>query len=134
MPREKIESYILQMEVPYEELDTGLWIIFEEDDPNATKLVISYQEEIVHFRLKVMNIPENTSVHCELFRKLLELNALGLTHGAFAIEEGAIVLIDSLQSENLDFNEFQASVEALFLGIIENFDELSEYAQAQPVS
>jgi sulfur relay (sulfurtransferase) DsrF/TusC family protein len=134
MPKERIENYLLEMDLHYEELDDSLWIIYESDDIDAPKLIVSYSDEIVHFRMKMMDIPKNDSIHCELFRKLLEANATGLTHGAFAIEDQSIVLIDSLQSENLDFNEFQASVEALFLGVIENYDELSRYIEKEPVS
>jgi hypothetical protein len=131
--KEKIESYILQMELPYVEVDNGLWILYESED-SAQKLVISDSDTIVHFRMKVMDITKDKSVHGELFRTLLEINATGLTHGAFAIEGDAIVLIDSLQAENLDFNEFQASAEALFLGIIDTYEDLSKYVDKQPVS
>lgn len=131
--KEKIESYILQMEMPYEELDDGLWIMYEADVHSAEKLVISCTDSIVHFRLKVMEIPESKERHCELFKKLLELNAVSLSHGAFAIEKNAIVLIDSLQLENLDYNEFQASVEAIFFGIIDTYDELSVFLDKEKV-
>lgn len=124
-----LESYILELKQPYEEISENLWIIYESDENIFTKLVVTLQDTIVHFRMKVMDIPEDQTVYCELFRKLLELNATGLTHGAFAIETNSVVLIDSLEGENLDFNEFRASVESLFLGIIENYHQLSSFAK-----
>lgn len=130
---EQIESYMLQMELPYEELGEGIWVIYDSDNKDAPKLIVSFSEEVVHFRIKVMEIPKNQNVHCELFRKLLEFSATGLTHGAFAIENNSIVLLDSLQAENLDFNEFQASIEALFFGIMDAYDELSKYMDKQAV-
>ena len=132
--KEKIECYIHDMELPYEELEEGLWIIYESEGNYQEKLVVSYSETIVHFRLKVMNIPKKAAKHCELFKKLLEINATSLTHGAFAIEQDSIVLIDSLQLENLDFNEFQASVEAIFLGIIDTYEDLSQYIDKETVA
>lgn len=127
--KEKIENYILQMELPYEEIDDALWVLYESEANMDQKLVVSYVENIVHFRLKVMDLPKNEKTHSTLFKELLLLNATGLTHGAFALEEDGVVLIDSLQSENLDYNEFQASVEALFFGVIETYDELSQYVE-----
>ncbi|MGD9581894.1 MAG: hypothetical protein AB7V50_11020 [Vampirovibrionia bacterium] len=127
--KDKIESYILQMELPYEELDDSLWIIYESEANTDQKLVVSYAENIVHFRLKVMDVPKDQKTQNNLFKDLLLLNATGLTHGAFALEEDVVVLIDSLQSENLDYNEFQASVEALFLGVIDTYDELAKYIE-----
>lgn len=127
MSTSKLESYILELKQPYEEINENLWIIYESDENIFTKLVVTLQDTIVHFRMKVMDIPEDPNTYCELFRKLLELNATGLTHGAFAIEKDSIVLIDSLEVENLDFNEFRASVESLFLGIIENYHQLSPF-------
>lgn len=125
--KEKIESYILQMEIPYEEIDDSLWILHESEESMEQKLVVSYSENLVHFRLKVMDLPKKEKTHCKLFKNLLTINATGLTHGAFAIEQDVIVLIDTLQSENLDYNEFQSSVEALFFGVVETYDELSQY-------
>ncbi|MEW5819852.1 MAG: hypothetical protein AB1782_06645 [Cyanobacteriota bacterium] len=128
--KEKIESYMLQMEILHEELDEGLWLLYEYEN-SSQKLIVSDSDSIIHFRMKVMEIPKDRNTHCDLFRKLLEINATSLSHGAFAIEENIIVLIDSLQAENLDFNEFQASVEALFLGIIDTYEDLSKYVEKQ---
>lgn len=128
--KEKIESYMLQMEILHEELDEGLWLLYEYEN-SSQKLIVSDSDSIIHFRMKVMEIPKDKSIHCDLFKKLLEINATNLTHGAYAIEENIIVLIDSLQAENLDFNEFQASVEALFLGIIDTYEDLSKYVEKQ---
>lgn len=116
------------MDLPYEELDDSLWVLYESEENADLKLIVTYTDQLVHFRVKVLDIPKNSSVHCKLFRKLLEINAIGLTHGAYAIEENFIVLIDSLQAENLDFNEFQASIDALFLGLRDTYDELCQCA------
>lgn len=122
--KEKVEGFILEIETPYEEIDDGLWILYESEENTTAKLVVSYSEEIIHFRMKVMDLPKDD---CALFKTLLSLNATGITHGAFAIEEGSVILIDSLQTENLDFNEFQASVESLFLCLVETYDKLSQF-------
>jgi len=61
------------------------------------------------------------------FKLLLELNASQMIHGAYGIEEENIVLIDTLQSEHLDFNEFQASLEALLLAGTQDYQKLNAF-------
>jgi hypothetical protein len=63
------------------------------------------------FRAKLMDLPQH---HREaLFRLLLEINASEMMHRAYGLENNSIVLIDTLQSEHLDLNELQATLDAL---------------------
>jgi uncharacterized membrane-anchored protein YitT (DUF2179 family) len=57
----------------------------------------------------------------------LELNLTDLAHGAYALEENNVVLVDTLQSEYLDLNELQASIESLAFAAVQNYEELSSY-------
>ena len=56
-----------------------------------------------------MDIPRGNRE--ELFRTLLELNATEMMHGAYGIEGDSVVIMDALQLENLDYNEFAATVD-----------------------
>jgi hypothetical protein len=77
--------------------------------------------------MKLMEIPGS---HREnLFKLLLELNASQMIHGAYGIEDSNIVLIDTLQVENLDYNEFQASLDALMLSSSQDYPKLKEFRQ-----
>jgi hypothetical protein len=58
---------------------------------------------------------------------MLELNLTDLVHGAYALEENNVVLVDTLQTENLDLNELQASIESLAFAAVQNYEELSSY-------
>jgi hypothetical protein len=49
--------------------------------------------------------------------------------GAYGLEGNAVVITDTLQSENLDYNEFQASVDALTMAISQHYPLLSKYQQ-----
>jgi hypothetical protein len=60
-----------------------------------------------------MDLPANGAGLTDLYRCLLELNATDIVHGAYGIEEGELILSDTLELENLDFEELQASVESL---------------------
>ncbi len=59
------------------------------------------------------------------YKRLLELNASDLVHGAYGLEDGEIVLSDALEVENLDFTEFQASLESLSLALTSHKDQLT---------
>lgn len=121
---EDIESYLVQLGLPYETVKEGLWVIHDEEN-RVGKIVVACDPPIVVFRVKVMEVPPTNRE--ALFRRLLELNATDLVHGAYGIEGESIVLIDTLQLENLDFNEFQASIEALELAVSGHFESLNPY-------
>jgi hypothetical protein len=44
-----------------------------------------------------------------------------MIHGAYGLEGDVVALIDTLQSEQLDLNEFQATVDALLLAINQDY-------------
>jgi hypothetical protein len=49
----------------------------------------------------------------KLFRALLEANARDVVHGAFGLEDNAVVVVDTLEAEYLDAVELQASVDGM---------------------
>jgi hypothetical protein len=53
-----------------------------------------------------------------------------MVHGAYGIEGDNVVLIDTLQSENLDFNEFQASLDALLMASTQDYEKLNAFRGA----
>jgi hypothetical protein len=63
----------------------------------------------------------------EFFKLLLEINASDMIHGAYGIEDNNVVLIDTLQAENLDYNEFQATLEALMLSSTQDYQKLKAF-------
>lgn len=121
---EDIESYLVKLQWPFDKVREGMWVIHDEED-KVENLVILHEPPVVIFRLKLMEVPEKNRE--KLFRRLLQLNAHELVHGAYGLEDGNIVLIDTLESENLDFNEFQASVESLIWEISAHYQELVSY-------
>ena len=48
---------------------------------------------------------------------LLELNATDLVHGAYGLEGDEVILVDALELQDLDYSEFQASLESLSLAV-----------------
>ena len=58
------------------------------------------------------------------------LNATDVVHGAYGIEEGELILTDTLELENLDFTEMQASMESLQLAASSHIEAIRELAEA----
>ncbi len=71
----------------------------------------------------------NDRGQAQFFRRLLELNASGLVHAAFAIENGQIVLTAALPLENLDSNELEAVLADLDMALGEHVPALVELAK-----
>jgi hypothetical protein len=60
--------------------------------------------------------------------RLLELNASGLLHAAFALESGNIVLTSALEVGNLDANELEAVLGDMDIALSEHVPALRELA------
>jgi hypothetical protein len=123
--REDIENFLLRMELPYQELEEGLWVIGDGQD--MAPVFVGHDPPLLVMRVEVMDAPDDEDLRNALFRDLLELNAKDLVHGAYGLDENEIVLVDSLQLQDLDFSEFQASLESIILALRSHFEQLSRY-------
>jgi hypothetical protein len=118
--RDEIEHYLIQMEYPFESIESHMWVIH-----NTANVVVTYEPPLVIFRMKLMEVPKKQRE--DFFKLLLELNATEMIHGAYGIEDNNVVLIDTLQSEHLDFNEFQATLDALLLASTQDYQKLQAF-------
>jgi hypothetical protein len=123
--REDIESYLLKLGLPYEQLQPELWNVRPQGNEN---LLVTIAGPVVVFRIKVMDLPPGPRE--KLYETLLQLNARDMVHGAFGIEENAVVITDALQLENLDFNEFQGVVDDMSMAIGKHYPVLSKFRTA----
>ena len=125
--QEDIESYLIRTELDFEEIEDGLWVVRppagEEPGPELPVLV-SYVPPVVLLRAGIREEPEGEEHRLKLYRRLLELNANDLVHGAYGLEDGEVVLSDTLELENLDFTEFRASLESLTMAVSSHGPEL----------
>ena len=81
---------------------------------------------LVVFRVKVMEL-DAASDKEKLFQKVLELNAAEMIHGAYGIADGAIVLTCALRLENLDYSEFQGTIDDFGLALGNHYEQLAQY-------
>ena len=130
--REDVEGFLIRMDLDYEEVDEGMFLA--HGDNGGAGVVVHHSDPVLVLRLKMMDLPaEPEEVLTGLYRTLLELNATDIVHGAYGIEEGELILTDTLELENLDFTELQASIESLQLAASSHMGRIRELAQAGSV-
>lgn len=121
--REDLESYLVRLGMPYDEIEKGLWVIHDEHE-GIGNIVVHFAPPVAIFRVKLMDFERDDA---GLFRRLLELNASEMVSGAYGIEDHSVVVVETLQMENLDFNEVQAAVDSLSLAITDHYKFLREF-------
>lgn len=121
MTRQRIESFLRTLGLSFEELDSETWVINDEER-GVENLIVVHEEPVVVFRLKVADLPPGD--HCALYAELLRLNGTDLLHGAYALEGNSVVMINTLLSETIDIEEFQATLDAISLSVAEHYKRL----------
>ncbi len=129
--REDIESYLLRSNLSFKNVgapdeadDEAMWLV--RDPSSGENIVISLAGPYVLFRVKVMDLSE-VEDRASLFERLLELNANDMVHGAYGISDGSLVLTAALPLENLDYNEFQGTVDDLTMALTNHYETLAAY-------
>ena len=123
--REDLESYLIRMDLDFEEVDDGMFLVQPLND--GTPVVVHHTPPLLVVRLKVMRLPEGRGLG-ELFENLLVWNATDVVHGAYGIEEEDLVLTDTLELETLDFPELQASLESMQMAAASHIKQIKELA------
>lgn len=125
--KEKLESFFINLDLTYEEVGENMWVISDEGN-NLGYVVVYAEDELVTIRAKVMQIPNDNRE--AFYEDLLRLNA-EMVHGAYAVEEESVILIDSLEFPTMDLEEFQASLDSTGLALAQHYPRLSKYRPAK---
>ena len=120
----KIEGYLINLGITYEEVADNTWVL-HDPDKGLEQVAIAVDDPLVVIRVNVMQTPKENRE--EFYRTLLTLNASDLVHGAFALEEENVLLIDTLQHETMDLEDFQASLDAVSLALTEHYTTLKKF-------
>ncbi len=125
-----IQDFLIKLELPYEEPRPGTFVVQAED--GLDNIIITLAGPVLVFRVKLMEVPRQRpgSDREELFRTLLELNATEMMHGAYGVEGESVVIGDALQLENLDFNEFAATIDDISLAVASHMGRLAKFREA----
>ena len=127
--KEDIESFLDRLDsgsTEVEELEQGTWVV---STTSGSEVVVHFAPPVAILRVSVMALPAGVARQAELFRALLEYNARDLVHGAYGLEGDRVVLVDTLELENLDFNEFEASFDSMTLALATHLGALAPYRE-----
>jgi hypothetical protein len=124
---EDIESFLIRMDLEYEEVAEGMYLVRSRAD--NFPIVVNHSPPLVIVRMKVMDLPAN--VGPSLYRTLLELNATDLVHGAYGIEENELILSHTFLLETLDFQELQAALESVQMAASAHMEQIRTLAPVE---
>lgn len=126
---EKVQNYLLELGIKILSTNVEEELFVVEDEENGiSNLIVDCEAPILVLEQVIMPTPANPG---DLYKRLLQMNG-ELVHGAYGLSDNARLVVwrDTLQLENLDLNELEASVRALSLAMAEHCTELLNYARA----
>ncbi len=124
--REDLESFLIRMDLEYDEVDEGMFLV--QGRNSGLPVVVHHADELLLIRMKVMDLPEAMEGEVDFYRALLELNATDVVHGAYGLEDGELILSDTLELETLDFHELRASTESIELAATSHMERIRALA------
>jgi hypothetical protein len=127
--KDDLQSFVDRLEggsVESKEVEPGLWVVRTSQ---GAEVVVTCSGPVVILRVRVMELPGDEERRKELFRQLLEINARELVHGSYGLEGDHVVLTDTLELENLDYSEFEASFDSLTLALSSHLSALAPYRE-----
>jgi hypothetical protein len=124
--REKLEGYLVKLSLSFQEAGPGTWVV-NDSGKGLQNLLVQLSEPLVILRIPVMEVP--SSRREQLFEELLRLNATDMVHGAYAVDGTGILIIDTLEADTMDLEEFEASIDAIGLALAQHYRTLSRYRQ-----
>lgn len=122
--RDRVESYLVKLSLTFQEVNQGTWLI-RDPQKGLENLLIVLSEPLVIMRMQVMEVPPTGTA--ALFEELLRLNATDMVHGAYAVDGKNVIIIDTLEADTMDLEEFEASIDAIGLAIAHHYRVLAHY-------
>jgi len=123
-----IESYMIQTGLPWQSLAEGTYVLTPDTDLPAS-IAVKVEDPVVVFSAPIVDLPSVQGDRAELFKLLLELNS-ELLHSSYSLQDERIVLAGAQQLENLDFNEFQAMVDDMAIGLDNHHGRIAPWFHA----
>ena len=124
--REDVRAFLDRLELPIESVAEDMWLVRTNE---GAELIVHYAPPVLVLRVRVMQLPAKATQAADLNRMLLEFNARDLVHGSYGIEGDHVVLTDALEVADLDFGEFEASVDSLSLALASHLNALAPFGE-----
>tara|TARA_R110002126_G_scaffold291568_2_gene453705 strand:+ start:4818 stop:5213 length:396 start_codon:yes stop_codon:yes gene_type:complete len=124
----KIKNYLMQLDfnIVYENTSDGILMISNESE-GIKNLILGIAPPILIMEQHIFNIKNRNE---EVFKKLLQKNR-DIIHGAFVLDETGqkVIFRETLQVENLDLNELEASLNSLSLLLSEYSEQIINFSK-----
>ena len=124
--RDDVRAFLDRLDLPVDSVAEDMWVVRTAE---GAELVVHYATQVLVLRVRVMPLPADAAKAGELSRMLLEFNARDLVHGSYGVEGDHVVLTDALELTDLDFSEFEASVDSLSLALASHLTALTPYGE-----
>jgi len=121
-------DYLLQLNfnIVKENRADGILVV-EKEDFGIKNLILGVSPPILIMEQFIFSVHNQSE---KIFKNLLQKNR-DIIHGAFVLDETAnrVIFRDTLQIENMDLNEFEASLNSLSLLMSEYSDQIIEFSK-----
>ena len=123
-----IKSFLqsLQLNIEHENQKEGIFIVSNEPE-GIFNLIICVAYPIVIFEQFIFEIKEEGT---QVYKSLLQKNR-DIIHGAFVLDDTGrkVIFRDSLQIENLNQNEFEATLNSLSMLLSEYSEQIIKFSK-----
>ncbi|WP_405414716.1 molecular chaperone Tir [Maribacter sp. Asnod1-A12] len=121
-------DYLLQLNfnIVKENRADGILVV-EKEDFGIKNLILGVSPPILIMEQFIFSVHNQSE---KIFKSLLQKNR-DIIHGAFVLDETAnrVIFRDTLQIENMDLNEIEASLNSLSLLMSEYSDQIIEFSK-----
>ena len=126
---EKVKNYLFELgyEINSEDSDNELVVITDESR-GIKDLVIDCEAPILIFEQFIFELKKDEPA---VLKKLMQWNR-EVIHGAFVLDDSGkkVLFRDTLQLENLDLNELEASIDSLSFAMAEYSEDIIKFAKS----
>ncbi|MDR2923819.1 MAG: YbjN domain-containing protein [Treponema sp.] len=126
MAESKIEQYLIDMMLTYQQIGQNMWLL-DDEERRLQGVAVLLAEPLVIIRAEIMDAPKENLL--ELYTRLLELNASDVIHGAYALENGKIILVNIMEYDSMDYTEFRAVLDSFSLALTQHYPILSKFRE-----
>ncbi len=126
---ERVKEFVLQLGYDIiSEVEEDEILVISKEEEGIAEMVLDCEEPVLIVEQFIMDVPATNRE--AFYQHLLTVNR-NLVHGAFVLDAEAekVIYRDTLQLENLDLNELEASISSLSLGLAEYAGSFLDFAQ-----
>ncbi len=125
----KVKGYLAELGYAIVSEDVGEEImVINDEEAGIANMILDCEETILIIEQVIFKVNQGSE---QLYKRLLQLNR-NFIHGSFVLDEagGLLLYRDTLQLENLDLNELEASINSLGLFLAEHSVEIIAMAKS----